>query len=256
MAVSQKQAIGPLRGSDGQVFDLAEASVAKKKSRVPEIALGVLLVAGCALAALAWQTIADPSRSVLAVSANVSRGDVISANNLQVVEIASNDIINVIPAEQSGTVIGQIAQVDLSPGTLLTANMVADVVSVEPGQALVGMTVPRGALPSSTLRIGSPVDVIVTPSNSNDESFATDAASAILVRNARIAEISVGSDRVILSLTVAEGDAPALARAIAAERVRLVAVPEDRSSAPAPAEAEPTADTGDAEEAEDAEDGQ
>lgn len=250
MAVTQKQAAGPLRGSDGQVFDLAEASVAKKKSRVPEIALGVLLVAGCALAALAWQTIADPSRSVLAASANISRGDVISADNLQVVEVASNDIINVIESDQFSSINGQIAQVDLSPGSLLTGDMVADVVSIERGQALVGMTISRGDLPSSTLRIGSPVDVVITPSNTNDESFSTDAASATLVRNARIAEISAGSDRVILSLTVAEGDAPALARAIAAERVRLVAVPEDRSSAPPPA----TDDVAD--QTEDSEDGQ
>ena len=236
MAVT-RQRTGPLRGSDGRVFDLAEASVARRKSRIPEIALGVLLVAGCALAALAWQTIADPSRTVLALNNNVTRGEVIAAADLQKVEIASDDLITVIGSDQIDTVIGRIAQVDLATGTLLAPNMVADVVTIEPGQALVGITVFRGELPSSTLRVGSPVDVVVTAANTNDDSFLTQAEGSILIRSATVAEIVGNGDRISLSLAVGESDAPALARAIAAERVRLVAVPEDRSP--------PTADPAD-----------
>jgi len=228
MAVTQ-QRTGPLRGSDGQIFDLAEASVAKKKSRVPEIALGVLLVAGCALAALAWQTIADPSRTVLAVGTDVSRGEIITVNDLQTVQIASNDIINVIGSEQASTVVGQIAQVDLTAGTLLAPTMVADVVGIEADQALVGITINRGDLPSATLRTGSPVDVVVTPSNNGDDSFLTEAEGSVLIRNAVVAEIATGGEGVNIALAVADADAPVLARAIAAGRVRLVAVPEDRA---------------------------
>ncbi len=219
---------GPLRGSDGQVFDLAEASVTGRRTRIPELALGVLLVAGCALAAVAWQTLSDPSRAVLAVRNDIDRGDIITAADLQAVEIATDDQVNLIPSGSAATMVGRIAQVDLATGTLLTTAMAADVAAIGDGQALVGLAVERGSLPSTSLRPGSRVDVVLTPSDDDASLLSTDGA--VLVAGAEVSEVTgtaAGNDRTVyVSLLVDQDDAVKLARAAAHDRVRLIEVPE------------------------------
>jgi len=229
MAAIQERT-GPLRGSDGRTLDLSDAGVTKRTSRLPEIALGVLLVAGSALAALAWQTIADPSRTVLAAGRDLSQGQLITLDDLDSIELASDNMINFIDANRSDLVIGGIAQIDLAAGTILTPQMVADVAAIEPGQALVGLTVANGDLPTSTLRVGSVVDMVVTAGQANDESFRN-TDDAILVRNATVAEIAGDGDSTVLALAVGEEEAIIVARAAAAERLRMIAVPDDRLSA-------------------------
>ena len=220
---------GPLRGSDGRIFDLSEASVTRRRTRIPELALGVLLVAGCALAAVAWQTLSDPSRSALAVRNDIARGDIITATDLQAVEVATDDGVNLIVAGNAETMVGRIAQVDLSPGTLLTAEMATEVAAIGDGQALVGLPVERGSLPSTSLRRGSRVDVILTPADDDDASLlATDGA--LLVAGAEVSEVAgsaTGNDRTVyVSLLVTHDDAVKLARAAVHERVHLIEVPE------------------------------
>ena len=226
MAVTQQRP-DSLRGSDGQVFDLSEATVVKRKSRIPELALGVLLIAGCALAALAWQTIADPSQTVLSAGRDVSRGRLIAFDDLQTVEVSSNDTLNLVDGSRSDLIIGRIAQVDLTVGTLIAPEMVADVATIEAGQALVGLAVPYGQLPTSTLAVGTRVDVVATAAQANDESFRA-TADAVIVGDATVAELASAGDVVLLSLAVSEDDAVVLARAAAADRIRLIAVPDDR----------------------------
>jgi hypothetical protein len=211
------------------VFDLAEASVTGRRTRIPELALGVLLVAGCALAAVAWQTLSDPSRAVLAVRNDIDRGDIITAADLQAVEIATDDQVNLIPSGSAATMVGRIAQVDLATGTLLTTAMAADVAAIGDGQALVGLPVERGSLPSTSLRPGSRVDVVLTPSDDDDASLlSTDGA--VLVAGAEVSEVTgtaSGNDRTVyVSLLVTQDDAVKLARAAAHDRVHLIEVPE------------------------------
>jgi hypothetical protein len=211
------------------VFDLAQASVTGRRTRIPELALGVLLVAGCALAAVAWQTLSDPSRAVLAVRNDIDRGDIITAADLQAVEIATDDQVNLIPSGRAESMVGRIAQVDLVAGTLLTTAMAADVAAIGDGQALVGLAVERGSLPSSSLRPGSRVDVVLTPADDDDASLlSTDGA--VLVAGAEVSEATgtaTGNDRTVyVSLLVTQDDAVKLARAAAHERVHLIEVPE------------------------------
>lgn len=219
---------GPLRGSDGQVFDLAEASVAGPRTRIPELALGVLLVAGCALAAVAWQTLSDPSRAVLAVRNDIARGDMITAADLQAVEVATDDQVNLIDSGSAESMVGRIAQLDLATGTLLTEQMAADVAAIGDGQALVGLPIERGLLPSTSLRPGSRVDVILTPADDDDATMlSTDGA--VLVTGAEVSEVAgtaTGNDRTVyVSLLVTQDDAVKMARAAAHDRVQLVEVP-------------------------------
>ncbi len=240
MAVTQQRS-GPLRGSDGQVFDLAEAAVTKRKSRIPEIALGVLLVAGCALAALAWQTIADPSRTVLAAGSDIARGQLITSSDLHSIELASNDLLNVLDVTESDLVVGRIAQVDLAVGTVIAPEMVADIATIEPGQALVGVAVDRSSVPTTTLRVGSLLDVVATPGNTGEDALA-DTSDSVLVRNAVVAELIIGEEETYLSLAVGEADAVTVARAASADRIRLLAVPDDRPLPAPPAPDETTTD--------------
>lgn len=218
---------GPLRGSDGQVFDLAEASVTRRRTRIPELAIGVLLVAGSALVALAWQTVSDPAQSVVAVRSDIARGDIITADNLQAVEIATEDPVRFIAAADASTLVGRIAQVDLSSGTLLTGEMAADVAAVGEGQALVGLAFDWGAMPSTTLRSGSRVDVVLTPADQGDAALAR-TEDAVLVAGAEVSEVAAssgGAERgVYVSLLVNQDDAVALARAQSQGRVRLIEV--------------------------------
>ncbi len=224
----------PLRGSTGQIFDL-EPPKAAKKSRFPEIALGLLLVVGGALGALIWQISANRTTSVIAVANPISQGEIVELDDLQLVEIRSVDQINVLGANSSAVVVGRVARTDLAPGTLLTGDHVSDGSTIELGDGVVGLALATGEFPSGRLTPGDIVSVILMPEVGDKEIFAEGPASAladienqILVRRAVVEEVIPLANQggAFIGLSMAEDEAAVTAQAASLGRVRLVEVPE------------------------------
>ncbi len=221
----------PLRGSRGEVFDL-EAAPAARRSRVPELALGLLLVVGGALGGLVWQLSATRTTPVLAVARPVQAGEVIELTDLNLVEVRIDGDANVLVEAQARDLVGRVARTDLVPGTLLTLQHVAETSVFEAGDGQVGLLLAPGGYPSLQLSPGATVDVVLMPGPGEAGELIGGAAALtsigeqILVESATVSEVDAlgGQGQLFVGLVMSESEAALVARAASAGRVRLVEV--------------------------------
>ncbi len=217
------QRAAPAETGSGRQFDLGQLEVGGRRTRFPEIALGLLLIVGSALGALAWQTFNSSNRLVLAARNAVAVGEVVSADHLQSVELASDDVLNVLADTDVELLVGQVALVDIAPGTLMTVDLVGPAVDLPAGQAEVGISVELADLPDRAAVSGAVVDVILMPTAAEGaDLFAVD--DVVLVGRAVVVEAVVDGPVVRLALSVPDDDAARIARAASLDRVRLIAV--------------------------------
>lgn len=135
----------------------------RTQRRLPEVAVGVLLVVGCALAAVLWSASAGDRVPVLALARAVPAGARLTDVDLAPLGVSADAGIVTIPATALSEVVGQVARVPLSQGTLLTADLLAADSAVPPGTSIVGLALAPGAVPTPELRPGDLVQVIGTP---------------------------------------------------------------------------------------------
>ena len=194
------------------------------RSRVPELALGALVLVVSALASLWLFTSGSERTEVLALANTVERGEPLEFADLVTVEIASDDAIVVLRPDQAATMTGRVALVDLAAGELVTPSQFTSAgATLEPGQSVVGVDVPAGQVPSTRLAPGSLVSVILTPDASVD---LADDPGVVLVEAAEVVEVvrTAGPGEVFVALLVSEDDARVVASAASQDRVRLVQV--------------------------------
>jgi hypothetical protein len=200
------------------VVDLPERVGPRRSVRAPEIAVGLVVVAGCALAATLVFLQADRKEPVAAFAASVRAGEVIDRADLRVVYVSSDGNLSTTSPQAAARFVGQRAVRDMSKGSLLTADAVAGGTPVGAGEGVVGVAVAASALPSSSLAIGDIVNVVVSGSESS-------AGDGVLVEGAvvhSIEELDAEGARVVsLRTSVAAAN-----RIAAAEptKLRLVLV--------------------------------
>ena len=131
--------------------------------RVPETALGLLIVAGFGLGSLWWFTSVSERTEVLALAGPVSRGDVVGVEDLVVVSIDTDDVVATIGRSGADAVLDRVALTDLVAGTVLTPAMFAADDTLRPGEAVVGLELDAGGIPALRLGVGNTVSVILTP---------------------------------------------------------------------------------------------
>jgi len=194
------------------------------RSRVPELALGALVLVVSALASLWLFTSGSERTEVLALANAVERGESLELEDLVTVEIASDDAIVVLRPEQASRMTGRVALVDLAAGELVTPSQFTSAgATLEPGEAVVGVDVPAGQVPSTRLAPGSVVSVILTPDGNAD---LADDPGVVLVDTAKVVEVvrTAGPGEVFVALLVTEDEARVVSAAASQDRVRLVQV--------------------------------
>ena len=134
----------------------------KQQSRLPQIALGLLIVAAFGLASLWWFTQATEKDEVLSLAAPIERGEVVEFEDLVVVAINSDDALATIPRSGAGEVVGRVALSDLPAGAILTPSMFAAADVLEVGEGVVGLDLEAGEIPAIRLVPGDTVSVIMT----------------------------------------------------------------------------------------------
>jgi hypothetical protein len=182
--------------------------------------VAVFLVAIGALSAVVLFSRAAAREPVLALAQPVERGEVITADDLMVNYVASDDPITALSSDDLTRVVGMTAVADIDAGTLLTsAHFVAGNV-LAPGEAVVGLALAPGEYPTLRLAPGDQVDVVETEPASSGQTGSVIASAVVF----DIAELGTQGERFI-SLEVPESASTELASAAAADRVRLVLVP-------------------------------
>jgi len=196
--------------------------------------VAALVALGSALVfAVLWLN-AGNRQPVLAVARPVPAGQVLSAEDLRVVRVSSDPGIDPIPASRRGAVVGKTTTSGLVPGSLLTEGQLGGSVTLlGPGQAVVGVELKGGQLPTSNLKVGDQVAIVQTPLPGAG-SAATDASglsstrgTGFVLGNGRVYGIDKaedGSRDVVVSLSVAREIAAAVVSAGSGERVSLVLV--------------------------------
>lgn len=210
-------------------FDLDCPGSGVKKSRIPELALGVLILVVSALAALWLFTTSSDRTEVLALANQVERGEVLGIEDLVTVEIASDEALVVLRPEQVTEMIGRVALTDLPAGVLAVPSQFAEASPLVAGEGIVGLDLTSGQVPSSRLTPATTVSVILTPTPTEFDDVSAGGVGElgeVLVDTAIVVETVSrgGQGGMYVALSMSEVDARAVSVAASLDRVRLVQV--------------------------------
>ena len=191
----------------------------KLRRRPALVAASVAFVAVGALGAAYVTTTVGATVGVLAVRADVARGEVITADDLAVVRISLDPALSTIPGSQADAVVGLRAATDLPAGGLVTAGSVTDEDIPAVGESVVGIALTAGQMPARELRPGDAVRVVSTPRQGDDPPVGTPAAvPAVVVATRTVPE----TGELVLDVSVPQSQAAALVAAAATGRVAIV----------------------------------
>ncbi len=227
-----------MRVSSPEVVDqsvqapVAPAARARRQARPLVAVVGVLLIlmgaAGGALIFLATGSTVE----ALAARVPVARGQMMSADMFSPVQIAPNQQLSYLEADELPALIGKRAAHDLAAGSLVGPEVAVESVVPAVGRTVVGVSVPPGAEPAVPLQVGDHVRVIMTEpayactsavAPASDGNVAPECGKEIVVQGNVVASTrDEASGQVMVSVDVAEADAPRTAAAAAMGRVAVV----------------------------------
>jgi hypothetical protein len=194
----------------------AARASARNRSR---ILIGCLLALGSALAMAVLYSDAGERRPVLALAQPVAAGQVIEAEDLREVMVATDGGVSTVAAGRRDEVIGRTAAVPLATGALLADEQIGDAPLFDPSDAVFGSVLAEGRFPSE-LRAGDRVLLYeLPPATGAEEPAEAVRATVVAVRDGQ----SPGS--VSATLSVASGDAGAMATAAGQDRLIVVLAP-------------------------------
>jgi hypothetical protein len=190
--------------------------------RRPAIAaIGVALIAFGALGAAVLATAARSTIEVVAVASTVARGEQITAADLVPVAITPGQGLATVPAADLDALVGRWAQYDLPAGALVTPESVTEVPVPGPGQALVGLALSSGQLPSVELRSGDTVIVVGTPRQQDDPAELPPLATTTATVVSMTAADTAGGGT-IMNVAVPVSSAEELAARAATGRIAVI----------------------------------
>ena len=203
---------GPPGSNGNGKVHLPTLAPPKRRVRIPEFAVGLLVTVMFALGAVLWHLNATSKVPALAVSNAVARGDVVEASDLRVVYVASDGPLARMTAAESSSVVGRVALVDLAPGTLLTPTVVADAAALKAGDGVVGLALDPGQYPALGLASGDRVNVVV--SGETAATTGTSPGAQVIAHGATVFRVEdLASDRKLVSILASEADAETVAAA-------------------------------------------
>lgn len=188
------------------------AAVQLRARRSPKlIALGVLLVTMGGLGAAFLFTLNTDHEVVLALAADVRRGDTITREQLSVVEVPATAGLNALPADRIDELVGERALFDLPAGTFPLERHVGED-PLPDGQALVGLRLAPGRMPIGELPPGTLVRLVSLAEGDETVAEAVVAAAPVPLEDGTYA----------IDVRLIDGEADAIARLAAADALALV----------------------------------
>lgn len=192
----------------------------RRRARLPELAIGLIVMLGFGLAVVLWQLNATQKDPVLALARDVSQGDLIERDDLRVVFVATDDPYAHVGRDDAALLIGHTAVADMLQGTLLTPASVTAESILTAGDGVVGLALEPGQVPSARLRAGDLVNVIASPRSDGESS----TPGEVIVRAAEVfsVEPDTSTGRLLVSLKTTEENANRIAASAEAGPLRLV----------------------------------
>lgn len=201
------------------------SAVTHRNRRRPVLVLAaVLLLLVSALAgAFAFSSVSttDP---VLAMARTVPAGQVLTVDDLTVVQLNRGSGLSTIPAAEQDRVIGKRAVTDLPVGSTLARDAVADLLIPAQGRALIGLRAGPGTAPLAGLVPGAQVELVELASDPEAEPSAEDPVLGTLVT---VVELPDGTG-VRVDVDVPADQSRRLQQLAAADRLALVVVSQEQ----------------------------
>jgi hypothetical protein len=135
---------------------------AKRRWRIPELAVGLVLMLGGALGAILLSRSGDSIVIVVGAAHDLQRGDKITPQDLVAVETSQSLSGSFITEAQASALIGQTALVNLQASTPLTVSMFSDQQQLLPNEALTSAAIQQGNYPID-LAVGDQVRIVTVP---------------------------------------------------------------------------------------------
>jgi hypothetical protein len=192
---------------------------ASRRIRVPELLVGLLLVGGFGLGAVAWQASASSTDPVAVLAVPVAKGAVLTAAALRPAEVSLSGGVAAVPWAERGRLVGQTALTDLPAATVVIPGLVGNEPTLAAGEALVGLQLGPGAYPVGSLAPGDAVAVVLAAEGGEDASASALAPSATVWE---VADVADQEGTVLVTLRLPEADARRVSAL--AERARVVRV--------------------------------
>ncbi len=179
-----------------------------RRVRLPELAVGVLVMAVFAIGVVLWHLRSVDRVPALALAGPVARGEVVEVEDLRVVNVSADRAVARLDASASDRVVGRMALVDLPAGSIVSEGMVADSSTVGPDEGVVGLSLEPGQYPSVDIAPGDRVNVVVSAGGA----AAAPAGAPALAREAEVVGVEdLNADRKLVSIKTTEGEAEAIA---------------------------------------------
>lgn len=172
--------------------------------------LGALLTVVAVLTFVTLDLRADHKRQVLAVTAPVAAGQLLTAADVVAVAVDAESGVPLLPASQAGTVIGRPAAVPLVRGELLDTALLGPAAFPPTGQAVLAVAVTAGHAPAN-LQPGSTVLVLVAPATTSGASTAPAAPVSTTATVMSAGAAADGSGDLDVSLLMKQDDAVTVA---------------------------------------------
>lgn len=215
-----RQSRGQRTSTDGSSRNRSSAATTgARRVRVPELGLGLLIIAVTVLAALMWSRSLTSTTSVVVAAESIRRGEVLDEGNVIAVEVRGGTELGLLPAARLDDVMGQVALVDLPAGDPIVAATVGSLPRPTADEVLVAVALERGAAPTD-LAAGDVVGVVLVP-----DASMLDGQQPTMLRDTAVVRLIDAADdydtRAVVTLGVSVHVATEVA---AASDVRLVRV--------------------------------
>ena len=156
------------------------AGLQRKGVRIPEFAIGLLIVCICIIGAFMWQNSDATGTKVLVTSRALQRGHEIQASDLSSITLTSSDDIALLETSTAADIIGMRITTDIEAGSPLTPSQLISVEPLTPTEGLAGITVTKSQAPAD-LTAGDNVQVIAVDSQSDGTNLTTSIAAKVQV---------------------------------------------------------------------------
>jgi hypothetical protein len=201
----------------------AGAGGSRRRARLSEVALGVVVIAVCALGVVLWQRSTTSTEAVLVLGRSVRAGEELRADALRVEDVHVGALVGHVAAADSRRIVGKTATADLPAGTLVTDALFVGRPPVPAGSTVVAAALVPGQFATFELRPGQAVTAIRTGgATATAQPDAGAVLAAATVYEVRALDDTSGT--VVVSLLVPEATAPAVASAAAAKSLSLALV--------------------------------
>jgi hypothetical protein len=218
----ERPSVEDRRDPAGRPLVRVDATSWRRRSRVSEIVVGVVIVSVFGLGVVLWHASSTHTESVLVLARSVRAGESLQAGALRSEAVQVGAAVDHLPASEASRVVGKVATADLAAGTLVSPGLFVARPAVPSGSTVVAAALVPGQFPTFGLRPGEAVTAIRT----GDRATGGDAGAVLAP--ATVFEIHTLDDTAktwIVSLLVPDDAAAPVASAAAAKSLSLALVP-------------------------------